>query len=543
MEEMEGDYIPRYEYERLESDYRRLMRKYEETEAYKLDLEKLVSKSRSPPLDCGFVVEKTEEGAIVNLNGALKALPYGTLTEMEIKDLKSGKFVFVGRIPDRNNPSGFTIGITKVYDRMVDLEVGEIEELVQDDDGWVGEISTGKGRGRIYKRLRKDEPEMLKEGMKVGLLPGTYDIKKSYKAKAISRYEVTKNPEVSFNDIGGLKGIKQELIKSIILPMVNPDDYTKYGECSRRILMYGPPGCGKTMCAKALASALPNCEFVKIGAGELFSMWLGESEKNVRMVFEAANAKLEEGENDYGVIFFDEIDALAQERGMYSGSSGAPERVTGQLLDLLEGFHALHPHLTVIGATNRLYLIDSAFRARFDKIIEVPKPDKEAVYSIASLYAKKIPVDRYLIKEEGGEEEARLHLVKEIVSYMYSDKYVETEIGKIKRADTITGRFIAQIFNYARDKALEERTLLMLKKGVIGNEDMRRMWDKEGIAAILDAGSKTKDLQKRYKRIEEIGVNMGHLKEGFDKFVERRAEEILTSGFGAMPEEETGMHF
>jgi len=163
MEEMEGDYIPRYEYERVESDYRRLMRKYEETEAYKLDLEKLVSKSRSPPLDCGFVVEKTEEGAIVNLNGALKALPYGTLTEREIKDLKSGKFVFVGRIPDRNNPSGFTIGITKVYDRMVDLEVGEIEELVQDDDGWVGEISTGKGRGRIYKRLRKEEKEMLKE--------------------------------------------------------------------------------------------------------------------------------------------------------------------------------------------------------------------------------------------------------------------------------------------------------------------------------------------------------------------------------------------
>jgi len=543
MEEMEGDYIPRYEYERLESDYRRLMRKYEETEAYKLDLEKLVSKSRSPPLDCGFVVEKTEGGAIVNLNGALKALPYGTLTEREINDLKSGKFVFVGRIPDRNNPSGFTIGITKVYDRMVDLEVGEIEELREDDDGWIGEISTGKGRGRIYKRLKDQEKEMVKEGMKVGLLPGTYDIQKSYKEKAISRYEVTKNPGVSFNDIGGLKGIKQELIKSIILPMVNPDDYTKYGECSRRILMYGPPGCGKTMCAKALASALPNCEFVKIGAGELFSMWLGESERNVRMVFEVANAKLEEGENDYGVIFFDEIDALAQERGMYTGSSGAPERVTGQLLDLLEGFHALHPHLTVIGATNRLYLIDSAFRARFDKIIEVPRPDKEAVYSIASLYAKTIPVDRYLIKEKGGEEEARSHLVKEIVSYMYRDKYVETEIGRIKRADTITGRFIAQIFNYARDKALEERTLLMLKKGAISNEDMRRMWDNEGIAAILDAGDKTKDLQKRYKRVEEIGVNIGHLKEGFDKFVERRAEEILTSGFGEMPEEETGMHF
>ncbi len=187
--------------------------------------------------------------------------------------------------------------------------------------------------------------------------------------------------------------------------------------------------------------------------------------------------------------------------------------------------------------------IDSAFRARFDKIIEVPKPDKKAAYFIASLYAKKIPVDLHLIKEKGGEEEARLHLLKEIADYMCSDKYVETEIGRIKRADTITGRFIAQIFNYARDKALEERTLLMLEKGVISNEDMRRMWDTEGIAAILDAGSKTEDLQKWYKRMEEIGVNMRHLKEGFDKFAQRRAEEIIASGSAGMPEEETGMHY
>lgn len=592
MEERE-EYIPRYEYEQLESDYRRLMRKYEETEAYKADLERLVSKARSPPLDCGFVVEKTEEGAIVNLNGALKALPYGTLTAREVAELEEGKYVFIGRIPDRNSPNGFSVGITKVYDRFVDLEVGEVEELRKDEDGgddssgggsgrgrggggsgggsggWVAEISTGRGRGRIFKRLTEEQQEGLKVGTKVGLLPGTFDIKRSFKQTEISHYEVTKSPGVSFNEIGGLKEVKQELVKSVILPMLNPEDYAKYGECSRRILMYGLPGCGKTMCAKALASALPNCEFVKVGAGELFSMWLGESEKNVRMIFESANAKLVEGENDYGVIFFDEIDALAQERGMYSGSSGAPERVTGQLLDLLEGFHALHPHLTVIGATNRLHLIDSAFRARFDKIIEVPKPDKEAVRSIASLYARKIPIDHLLIKEAGGgeegrggegageegkgrtegagEEEARARLVSEIVDYMCSENYVETEIGRIKRADTITGRFIAQIFNYARDKALEERTLLMLKRGAISNdekkEEIRKMWDKEGIAAILDAERKTADLERRYKRVEEIGVNMRHLKEGFDKFVQRRAEEILASGYGEMPDEETGMHY
>jgi SpoVK/Ycf46/Vps4 family AAA+-type ATPase len=539
------DHIPRYEYERLESEYRRLQRKYEETEAYKDDLERLVSKSRTPPLDCGFIVEKLHDSALVNLNGALKALPYGTLTDEEIDDLEEGKYVFIGRVPDKNNPSGFTIGITAVYNRMVDLEVGEVEDLRkdEDDEGWLAEISTGKGRGRIYKRLKADEKDLIREGMKVGLLPGTLDIKGGYMAQEYSRYEVTKSPGVSFNDIGGLYEVKQELVKSIVLPMLNPEDYSKYGESSRRILMYGPPGCGKTMCAKALASALPNCEFVKVGAGELFTMWLGESEKNVRMVFKAANDKLEEGENDYGVIFFDEIDALAQERGMFAGSSGAPERVTGQLLDILDGFYALHPHLTVIGATNRLHLIDSAFRSRFDKIIEVPKPERDAAHSITSIYASNIPLDHYLIKEKGGEEEARAFLVDALVHYMYDDTYVETEIGQIQRDDTITGRFIAQIFGYARDKALEERTILMMEKGAITDEELRTMWDREGFSEILDAGSKAKELLKRYKHTEEIGVNLRHLKEGFDKFVQRRAEEILASGYGEVREEETGMHY
>jgi SpoVK/Ycf46/Vps4 family AAA+-type ATPase len=197
----------------------------------------------------------------------------------------------------------------------------------------------------------------------------------------------------------------------------------------------------------------------------------------------------------------------------------------------------------VIGATNRLHLIDSAFRSRFDKIIEVSKPDREAAYSIASIYSKKIPIDYYLIQEKAGDAEARAHLVDEIVNYMYGDQYVDTEIGRIKREDTITGRFIAQIFGYARDKALEERTMLMLRKGAISNEELKKMWDKEGIAEILDAGHRADDLLKRYKQIEEIGVTLRHLKEGFDKFVQRRAEEMLASGYEEIPNEETGMHF
>ncbi|RLG39116.1 hypothetical protein DRN79_00475 [Methanosarcinales archaeon] len=538
------DYVPRHEYERLESEYRRLKRKYEEVEAYKEDLEKLIFRARSPPLDCGFVVEKRDDGAVVNLNGALKVLPYGPLSDEELAKIEEGKYVFIGRIPDKNSPNGFTIGITKVYDRAVNLEVGEVEAVWEENGEWISVIATGRGHTKIYKKLNENEREMVKEGQKVGMLPGTGDVKKSYKTKEFVRYEVTKSPGVSFNDIGGLEEVKKELIRSIILPMLNPDDYSVFGEASRRILLYGPPGCGKTMCAKALASALPNCEFVKVGAGELFSMWLGESERNVREIFNMANRKLEEGENDYGIIFFDEIDALAQERGMYAGSSGAPERVTGQLLDILDGFYSLHPHLTVIGATNRLHLIDSAFRARFDKIIEVPKPDKKAALAICEIYAMKVPLDKYLVEEKGSEDDARRYVVNELVEYMFRDEVIETEIGRIKRGETITGRFIAQIFNYAKDRALEERTLLKVHEGMVRDRKLLNMWSGEGIASLLNADERVKELKKKYKSAEEIGVTFELLKEGFEKYVQRRAEEILASGFDTESfEVETGMHY
>ena len=85
--------------------------------------------------------------------------------------------------------------------------------------------------------------------------------------------------------------------------------------------------------------------------------------------------------------------------------------------------------------------------------------------------------------------------------------------------------------------------MLMMKKGAISNKELREMWDKEGFSEILDAGSKADDLLKRYKHTDEIGVTMRHLKEGFDKFVQRRAEEILSSGYGEVREEETGMHY
>ncbi|HID26738.1 MAG TPA: 26S protease regulatory subunit [Methanosarcinales archaeon] len=534
-DELLDDFVPRYEYERLENEHRRLKRAYEELKEYKEDLEAILNKVKSHPLDYGFIVEKLEDGAIVNINGSLKSFPYGILEEEEIKSLERGQYVFIGSIPDPKNPMAFTTAITKLHNKKVDLIVGEIESILKDDKGWAAEISTGRSSRKIYKRFDPDNYH-LKEGMKLGLIPGTLDIIESHKTPETSRFEVIKKPEVSFNDIGGLEEVKKELVRSLILPMINQEDYEQYGESSRRILMYGPPGCGKTMCAKALASILPNCEFVKVGAGELYTMWLGESERNVRLIFQTANQKLEEGENDYGIIFFDEIDALAQQRGVHIGSSGAPERVVGQLLDTLDGFYELHPHLAVIGATNRLHLIDSAFRTRFDKIIEVPKPDKDAGKSIALKYAKKVPIDQYLIEKKGNINKAREYLVEELIDIMYSDKSVETEIGTIERKEVVTGRLIAQIFRYAKDRALEERTIYKLKQGAPEWEKVCR--------DILDAKERAVQLGKKYKNPKQIGIDLELLKESYYKFINRRAEEMITSGYQkGYAVEETGMHY
>ena len=127
---------------------------------------------------------------------------------------------------------------------------------------------------------------------------------------------------------------------------------------------------------------------------------------------------------------------------------------------------------------------------------------------------------------------------------MFRDEYVETDIGRIKRGETVTGRFIAQIFNYAKDKALEERTIFKVKKGIIREESLLKMWSEEGIASLLDAEERASQLAKKYKRAEDIGVTFEHLREGFDRFVQRRAEEMLASGFESESAEvETGMHF
>ena len=194
-------------------------------------------------------------------------------------------------------------------------------------------------------------------------------------------------PNVHWDQVGGLKEIKQQLIQAIDWPLKYPElfSYAK-AEPPRGILLYGPPGTGKTLLAKAVATE-SETNFISIKGPELISKWVGESEKGVREVFKKSRQAAP------CILFFDEIDAIAPERGSGGSDSHVTERVISQLLTELDGIESLK-NVVVLAATNRIDMVDSAILrpGRFDYLIELPNPDEEARLEIFKVHTKDKPL-------------------------------------------------------------------------------------------------------------------------------------------------------
>ncbi len=194
------------------------------------------------------------------------------------------------------------------------------------------------------------------------------------------------NPDVKWTDVGGLDDVKRELQEAVEWPMKYPGLYDKLGhKMPRGILLHGPSGTGKTLLAKAVATE-SEANFVSVRGPELLSKWVGESERGIREIFKRAR------QSAPCVIFFDEIDSIAPIRGA-GGETAVSERVVSQLLTELDGMENMHG-VIVLAATNRADMIDPALLrpGRFDKIIQIPLPDKESRKSILKITAEEIPV-------------------------------------------------------------------------------------------------------------------------------------------------------
>merc|ERR1740129_511275 len=193
------------------------------------------------------------------------------------------------------------------------------------------------------------------------------------------RETVVEVPNVTWDDIGGLEGVKRELQELVQYPVEHPEKFLKFGmQPSRGVLFYGPPGCGKTLLAKAIANEC-QANFFSVKGPDLLTMWFGESEANVRDIFDKARSAAP------CVLFFDELDSIAKSRGSgASGGESGADRVINQVLTEMDGMGA-KKNVFIIGATNRPDIIDGAILrpGRLDQLIYIPLPDEDSRKSIS----------------------------------------------------------------------------------------------------------------------------------------------------------------
>ncbi|UZR93506.1 AAA family ATPase [Chondrinema litorale] len=195
-------------------------------------------------------------------------------------------------------------------------------------------------------------------------------------------------PQAGFEQVGGMEKIKSEISKKIIYPLKHPEIYQAYGKkTGGGILMYGPPGCGKTHLARATAGEI-NASFISVGINDILDLYLGQSERNLHAIFEKARRL------NPGVLFFDEVDALGASRSDMRQSAG--RQLINQFLSELDGVEYSNEGVLILAATNAPWHLDSAFRrpGRFDRIIFIPPPDEEARKVILDIHLKNKPVEK-----------------------------------------------------------------------------------------------------------------------------------------------------
>ncbi len=271
----------------------------------------------------------------------------------------------------------------------------DLDKLADVTYGFVGADLMALARESAMNALRRYLPEI--------------DLEKPIPAEILEKMEVTmddfKNahrgiepsamreffievPKVSWEDVGGLEGVKQNLREAVEWPLTQPEVFKRMGiEAPRGILLYGPPGTGKTLIAKAVANE-SKANFISIKGPEVMSKWVGESEKAIRELFKKAKQVAPT------IVFLDEIDSIAPRRGSYSGSH-VTESVVNQILTSMDGLESMEG-VVIIGATNRPDILDPGLLrpGRFDRLLLLPAPDKKSRIEIFKIHTKGMPLTK-----------------------------------------------------------------------------------------------------------------------------------------------------
>jgi proteasome-associated ATPase len=424
-----------------------------------------VDKLTSPPNSFGTVTAINDDGTVDLISGNRK-LRVAAQPNVEVKLLQKGQEVLLNE--------SFSIIDVRAFDNVGD--VVRVRERLDD--------------GRLVVIAHTDDERVVNVAdsmQEVRIRPGDFvrvDTRADLVIERLARPEVEELvleeiPDVTYEQVGGLANQIEEIRDAVELPYLHKDLFMEYGlEAPKGILLYGPPGCGKTLIAKAVANSLakavaertgqPNARsyFLNIKGPELLNKWVGETERQIRLIFSRAKEKSDEGVPV--IVFFDEMDSLFRTRG--SGiSSDVESTIVPQLLSELDGVESLK-NVIVIGASNREDLIDPAILrpGRLDVKIKISRPDTAAAREIFKIYlTQAVPLDAdELAACEGDAQRMLGEMIDSTVASMYSDgeenRFLEVTYANGDREvlyfrDFSSGAMIENIVRRAKKDAIKRQ--------------------------------------------------------------------------------------
>ncbi len=422
-----------------------------------------VEKLTAPPNPFGTVMRVNEDGTIdVNANG--RKLRVNVEPTVEIKALGIGQEVILNE--------AFNVVDVRTYEQRG--EVVTIKEVLQDERI----IVLGRAdEERVVELAESLQGVHLRGGDHARMDPGSGLLFEKLHRPEVEELILEEVPDITYRDIGGL-GDQIEIIRDAVeLPYIHKARFAAYNLAAPKgVLLYGPPGCGKTLIAKAVANSLAKAVaakegsedtrsyFLNIKGPELLNKYVGETERQIRLIFQRAKEKSDEGVPV--IVFFDEMDSLFRTRGT-GVSSDVESTIVPQLLSELDGVEALK-NVIVIGASNREDLIDPAILrpGRLDVKIKIQRPEREAARAIFRIYLDpKLPYAKEDLDRCGGEPDALIdRMVDEVVEKMFKEdadnRFLEVTYANGDREilyfkDFASGAMIENVVRRAKKDAIK----------------------------------------------------------------------------------------
>ncbi|GAB3070585.1 proteasome ATPase [Intrasporangium mesophilum] len=457
----------------LSTQNERLVRTLKDAREQIVTLKKEVDRLAQPPSTYGFVVDAPEDGSIDILTGGRK-MRVAISPSVDQAELGLGREVMLNEALNVVSVHG--------YER-----VGEVVTVKErlDQDRVV--VVTHGDEERVCRLANPLLAERIRVGDSLALDPRSNFVHEVIPKLEVEELVLEEVPDVAYEDIGGLAGQIEQIRDAVELPFLHPELFKEHAlKPPKGVLLYGPPGCGKTLIAKAVAASLARqvaersgeeptrSYFLNIKGPELLNKYVGETERHIRLIFQRAREKASDGTPV--VVFFDEMDSLFRTRG--SGvSSDVETTIVPQLLAEIDGVERLD-NVIVIGASNREDMIDPAILrpGRLDAKIKIERPDAESARDIFSKYlTTSLPLHEHDLSVHGGDRDATVEaMITAAVERMYSEmeenRFLEvTYQGGDKEIlyfkDFNSGAMIQNIVDRAKKLAIKD-FLTTAQKGI-----------------------------------------------------------------------------